>query len=216
MHDFLDHLKDILKSLGETRRIFHSEADFQHALAWKIHTKFKGCEIRLERPYEMPSGSYHLDLLVILDSGHPNKIGVELKYLKKQITTEDDGEEYRLSNHGAQSDARYRFFKDISRLNELKASKNIDEGYAIILTNDPIYWKQPQSTQKWDYDAFKIHDRHKSDSGELNWVNEDNNAHKNMPKLFFSKRYEFSWVSYSDVPSLNDTNGKFQYLMVKV
>ena len=30
-------IKGLLTALAESRKVFHSEADFQHALAWHIH-----------------------------------------------------------------------------------------------------------------------------------------------------------------------------------
>ena len=30
-------ISDLLTGLAESRKVFHSEADFQHALAWQIH-----------------------------------------------------------------------------------------------------------------------------------------------------------------------------------
>ena len=30
-------IKSLLMGLAENRKVFHSEADFQHALAWHIH-----------------------------------------------------------------------------------------------------------------------------------------------------------------------------------
>ena len=39
-----------MRELAQRRPIFHSEADFQHALAWEIHALHTDCQIRLERP----------------------------------------------------------------------------------------------------------------------------------------------------------------------
>ena len=39
-------MHDILTDLAEKRSIFHSEADFQHALAWEMHRR--EYDIRLE------------------------------------------------------------------------------------------------------------------------------------------------------------------------
>ena len=30
-------VRDLMAGLAESRKVFHSEADFQHALAWHIH-----------------------------------------------------------------------------------------------------------------------------------------------------------------------------------
>ena len=38
----------LMRSLADTRKVFHSEADFQHALAWHIHEAMPESQIRLE------------------------------------------------------------------------------------------------------------------------------------------------------------------------
>ena len=45
----LDVVNKLVQECLNERKIFHSEADFQHSLAWKIHEKFgKKFKIRLE------------------------------------------------------------------------------------------------------------------------------------------------------------------------
>ena len=41
-------IHEFRKNLAKYRKIFHSEADFQHALAWQIHKEMPDCKIRLE------------------------------------------------------------------------------------------------------------------------------------------------------------------------
>jgi len=72
-------LIDLINSLRASRKIFHSEADFQHALAWEIHKAFPNAKIRLEIPIQVSNSTYHLDLLV--RNGHATT-GIELKYKK--------------------------------------------------------------------------------------------------------------------------------------
>ena len=38
----------LMAKLSKRRQIFHSEADFQHALAWEIHLANPDCQVRLE------------------------------------------------------------------------------------------------------------------------------------------------------------------------
>ena len=38
----------LMASLAATRKVFHSEADFQHALAWHIHKAMPESQVRLE------------------------------------------------------------------------------------------------------------------------------------------------------------------------
>ncbi|GIQ70102.1 hypothetical protein DUZ99_18335 [Xylanibacillus composti] len=50
-------LKKILAELAKERPVFSSEADFQHALAWHIHTYDPHAKIRLEYRPKMTSTS---------------------------------------------------------------------------------------------------------------------------------------------------------------
>jgi hypothetical protein len=50
-----------LSALAERRLVFHSERDFQHALAWQIQLTYPQAQIRLE---PRPRRGIHLDLLV--------------------------------------------------------------------------------------------------------------------------------------------------------
>ena len=45
----LNHIKKLMVELSKERRLFHSEADFQHALAYLIHQKYPNTQIRLEK-----------------------------------------------------------------------------------------------------------------------------------------------------------------------
>jgi hypothetical protein len=56
----------MLSLLAERRPVFHSERDFQHALAWQIQLAYPEAQIRLE---PRPRRSIHLDLLVRRGSG---------------------------------------------------------------------------------------------------------------------------------------------------
>ena len=41
-------ISGLLIGLAQSRKVFHSEADFQHALAWHIHEAMPKSQIRLE------------------------------------------------------------------------------------------------------------------------------------------------------------------------
>ncbi len=58
MKEFL--IEEILKKLSGIRPIFHSESDFQFALAWKINDMYRDFNIRLE----YPMSNNHLDILI--------------------------------------------------------------------------------------------------------------------------------------------------------
>ena len=66
-----------LSALARRRGVFHSEADFQHALAWQLQLDHPAARVRLEtRP--LPGKALALDLLFEQDG---LKTAVELKYL---------------------------------------------------------------------------------------------------------------------------------------
>ena len=54
----------ILASLAKRRPIFHSEADFQHALAWEIQKQCPSANVRLEKRVSVDKTRLHLDLIV--------------------------------------------------------------------------------------------------------------------------------------------------------
>ena len=70
----------IMNGLAERRPIFHSEADFQFALAWRIHKTLPDCEVRLEfKPF--PYERMYLDVWLPTEC-----VAIELKYLTRKLT----------------------------------------------------------------------------------------------------------------------------------
>ena len=68
----LEEINKLVQECFNERGIFHSEADFQHSLAWKIHEKFgKKFKIRLEFVF----GTKHVDIVLIDNSNINIKIG---------------------------------------------------------------------------------------------------------------------------------------------
>ena len=89
-----------MTGLSRVPPVFHSEADFQHALAWHIHQAVPKCEVRLEyRPF--PGEGMYLDLWL-------GEVGValDLKYVTHELCYDWDGETFRLKNQSAQDTRR--------------------------------------------------------------------------------------------------------------
>lgn len=134
-----------LACLATERPVFHSEADFQHALAWTLREQGWATGLRLERRFDAVDGRrMHVDLVAQTASG---PIGVELKYWKQQFDVTVDGERFNLPSHGARDLARHDFWADVRRLETLvhptpgaTASPPLAGGYVIALTNDPGLW----------------------------------------------------------------------------
>ena len=205
------NIHSILGKLAERRAIFHSEADFQFALAWQIHGEKPDCEVRLEfKPF--PEERMYLDIW--LPTEH---VAIELKYATRKCNVEHYGEYFALKEHSAQDFLRYDYVKDISRLERVVADrKQPIRGYAILVTNDPSYWKSPVSNWQTTMDAqFRLHEG-RSLSGELNWREGSNprtiKSREDSIPLYNS--YKLRWQDYSNLG--NTRNSSFRYLAVAV
>lgn len=201
----------IMNSLSESRPIFHSEADFQHALAWRIHEVVPDCQIRLEfNPFPKDDRRSYLDIWL-----PERKIALELKYPTRGFESECMGEAFSLRNHGAQDLLRYDFLKDIQRLERAVRERSAQAGYAIMLTNNPIYWNAP-STRRNTVDAeFRIHEGRRI-SGELKWASHAGKGTINNREdpIHLANAYTMHWRDYSTVAS--GRYAEFRYLAASV
>jgi hypothetical protein len=207
-------LNGILGTLCNTRPIFHSEADFQHALAWQIHQQCPTACIRLEYPFS-PSEPDHLDIFAF---GSDCSLAIELKYKTRRLFATIDGEIFRLKDHSAQDCGRYDFVSDIERLEQFVSSHPECIGYAILLTNDSLYWDPPRSVVTVDA-SFRVHEGRLL-HGTLGW---GEMASKGTTKsreraIAIKGTYNLSWRDYREVKPSTYVRGyrRFRYLMVMV
>ena len=196
-------LKKIFGNLSLSRPVFHSEADFQHALAWEIHKRVQNCEIRLEYkpPYIMKR--FYVDIWC---SQEDVITAIELKYKTEKLYVKVKEETFDLLKHSAQNIGRYEFLEDIQRLEEIVLSRRGIEGYAIFLTNASYYWSYPKNSHTIDAD-FRIH-QSRVLAGELKWRDGKRET------IHIKNIYDLNWQDYSE-PSL-ESHGKFRYLLLKV
>lgn len=203
------NITELLAKLAESRSVFHSEADFQHALAWHIHQTTRNSQIRLEFPIQVDNQKMYVDIWLPQE-----KVAIELKYATRKLELEHARESFALPNHFAQNQKRYDFLKDIHRL-ELMCSKSqfCEAGHAVLLTNDPLYWNCPRR-KAMDLD-FRVHEGREI-SGKLAW---DPCASQGMVKgrkspIRLTGCYRLHWQNYSDISK--EQPGKFRYLAVSV
>lgn len=157
-------LVEVLGSLAMRRPVFHSEADFQHELAWELRSSGLVEQVRLEWPFEVDGRRQYLDLRC---EAAGCRVGLELKYMTQGGTLTDGDEVFALRNHGAQDVRRYDFWRDVSRLEGLVASGELDQGFVVALTNDRSYWRAP--TRVTFDAAFRLHEGREVEPGELAW-----------------------------------------------
>lgn len=186
-------IENTLRRLSKERPVFHSEADFQHALAWEIHRNDPSADLRLEINLPEIGNRAMADIFVRKDQG---VYALELKYKTKLLNLSVRGENFRLLNHGAQDIGRYDFVKDIWRLERFVNAI----GYAIFLTNDDNYWKQTKRPTTAD-EMFRLHDQCRL-QGSLQWgATTGKGIMKGRERALDLKNlYPMKWGRYSDLP----------------
>lgn len=192
-------LDDVLARLAATRPVFHSEADFQHALAWHIHLADPELRIRLET---QPAPGIRLDLLVSSGDRRSNS-AIELKYLTRAWVGEVAGERFAVKNHGAQDVRCYDVVKDIHRVESLVVDRPGWSGAVVCLANDPIYWRLPTHGRATNADEFRLHEG--SDlSGTLSWgpMTGAGTSKGRESSISLARRYVMRWRDFSRVDDM--------------
>lgn len=202
----------LVEALAHDRPVFHSEADFQHSLAWSIHSAHPGARLRLERPYQLDGQRINLDLMV--EDG-PDRTAIELKYMTCSLDVEVRGERFQLQQHGAQPLRRYDCWKDLVRLEGLVRTGQATAGIFVALTNDPCYWRQDAGTGKSIDATLRMNQGRAVAPQVLTWA-----AHT-TPKTIRGREaplpiagdYTLTWRPYARVAG---KTGELRYLLMTV
>jgi hypothetical protein len=207
-------LAKILETLAKKRSVFHSEADFQHALAWQIHNVRPDASIRLELPVRADDGrAIHLDLLVICGQ---QRFAIELKYKTALLDARLGSEQFLLRAQSAQDCGRYDFLSDVARLERYVRSEPNAIGYAVLLSNDKLYWEK--SGRRNLSADFSIYDsREITSKVSLDWSGPGYTKGREE-KISCQSGYSCSWRDYSTIKENDSTmkNGRFRYLLLTV
>jgi len=197
------NVDSLLNQLALKRPIFHSEADFQHTLAWEVHLSHPAAEVRLERPVER----MHLDLQVRYGVAN---YALELKYQTRSVALTHAGEAFDLRNHSVQDIGRYDFLKDVWRLEQIVAEKTGWDGWAVLLTNDPGYWSLGRDDTV-DL-AFRLQEERTID-GTLAWHPRASigTTKGHTTALNLRGTYQIRWHPFSRI----DTH-EFRYLAINI
>lgn len=232
-------IETVLLALAKERKVFWSEADFQFAFAWKLKEMFEdrnpqsAINVRLERrddalekrDDEKKLGDAYIDIWVEIDKMvYP----IELKYKTIQCTLKDGSEEYKLKQHGTCDIGCYLYLKDVERIEHISKSlgDNFGKGYAIMLTNDHLYWDKPKTTPDTTaFSDFRIYDGRTIPAGQkLNWHPSSNSQpswQKKMLPFTLIHGYTIDWKDYSNLikEKEGDANGEafpFKYSIIEI
>lgn len=227
-------IETVLLTLAKERKVFWSEADFQFAFAWKLKEMLKNSapqstiNVRLERRADAlekrddgkNSGDIYIDIWVeINEKVYP----IELKYKTIQCTITDGSEEYKLKQHGACDIGCYLYLKDAERIEHISKSlgDNFGKGYAIMLTNDHLYWNRPNtSTDTTIFRNFRIYDGRKIVAGQkLDWHPSSNKQpvwQKKLGPLTLTHNYTINWKDYSKLLNEEGKAIPFKYSIIEI
>jgi hypothetical protein len=199
-----------LAALRRSRQVFHSEADFQHALALAIAASDPMVRVRLET---RPVPKMRLDVLV----SRPDLDGylaVELKYLTAAWAGETDGEHFELLSQAAQDIRAYDVLKDLQRVERLVDSHAGWSGLVLVLTNDPAYWSQPSHGHVTNADAFRIYEGQLLSGGRVWGPRTGAGTIKDrVAAIELRGSYKCHWSEYSSLPG---SRGTFRLLALHV
>lgn len=198
-----------LSGLAQRRPIFHSEADFQFALAWEIQTLHPEADIRLEHPTAYGLEHRYLDIWLRLAA---DEHAIELKYFARALRHKATNEEFWLPHRSAYPIGRYQAIHDIERLENLAATRGI-HGHFVLVTNDPLYWTPPIAVRENVDLAFQLHEG-RDLSGTLTWDPraKDGTIKGREQPLVIRGPHRLRWRTYSKLGS--DRGSEFRYLLV--
>lgn len=158
---------------------------------------------------------------------------IELKYSTRALRCDEYSadldppcESFSLREQGARDITRYDFLKDVSRLERVLARRpEPRRGIAILLTNDPLYWKRStlywkQTTKKKPIDEdFHLYEGRvlPRRPDRMHWVEGAETAKfRNVP-IVLNGPYAVEWKCYGVVKSEHNARyGVFRYLAVEV
>lgn len=202
----------IMATLAKNRPVFHSEADFQHSLAWEIHQKVPESSIRLEYPIRLPSQNgkpWYLDMLVTVDGV---RYAIELKYSTAAAEIVSGGEIFGLRYQSAADLMCYSFCLDVHRIEQMIQAGKADGGVAVILANQPYFWTVPTNGKKSNHDDFRIHEG-RTLTGTLEWGSTE--AKSRQEPIELNGSYHVTWKNYHQFDEVKKY-GAFKYMMLSV
>lgn len=150
-------------------------------------------------------------------------LAIELKYGTKGLGYKTSAmhrdlpcESFSLADQGAENLGRYDFLMDVQRLEQVSVGRrDVDRGIAVLLTNDPLYWKCPK--RNTIDREFRIHERRELPRrpNEMRWIGTAKPGQERECAIMLNGSYRIGWRDYSGVDG--DANyGAFRYLALEV
>lgn len=191
-----------------------SEAQLKYALAWELQSALpQGYHIYLEYPVRMVKDNenekrLYYDIVIKYENKY---CVIELKFKTSNTKVFYDGKEFEFKNHYAQDLGRFDFLKDVERIEFFKDcnKETFDCGYAVMVTNDRLYWESKGKNTK--YENFALYEGRENVSNHLKWNNPNKQSvgEKRVNGIQLKANYKVEWSK------ANDKN-KFKYLIFTI
>jgi hypothetical protein len=196
----LETIQGIIRDdfLNQTTNKFYIEGQIKYKLALELFVRAKvECILEYRIPGHDPGErNSYLDILALHQG---NQYGIELKYKTRNRINAD------YVNQGAQNNGKYDYMNDLLRLETFKDQGYITTGYAILLTNDPSYWRAArQGAAVAEFNLI---------SGEYTRLHYTPRWKGRTVNLNFENQYPIQWQNQNQAK--NDGN-TFAYLVIEV
>lgn len=206
---------DILGKLAVQGNTYTCEAQFQFDLAYALRkyfeTKKLGYNVYLEYPQGCSGKTEYFDIVVEDPSVTPHDYCViELKYKTKAMTATCYGQKFSLKTHAAQGLGRYDYLYDVARIESFSSNGKLkmQNGFAILLTNDGQYWQQDGNGKF--YVEFSLKDNTIQANGHKGWpqgISPNSTGVNRINGFDLEHDYQIDWDTW-------DNN--FKYLLLEI
>lgn len=203
-------MTNVMKALSEIRPIFRSEDDFQESFKQEIQKHYPDHVVT--REYTPPDIDKNIRIDLRVKDPQGGIIIIELKYPTSKLDVSVNDAQYNLSSHSAEDLTRYDFLKDVERTEEMIQRCPNASGFAIMVTNNRLFWRDTEIRDVVDAD-FRIHEGQMI-HGSLSWSSRASpGTTKNRERpLNIKGKYAMNWHDYS---TFDQPFGKFRYLIVR-
>ena len=211
-------LSEITNDIENGKYIYQNEHQFQFDLAWKINKKIDNNYLNIFIEYKSIKkscdySSCYTDL-IIKDKDN-NYIPIELKYKKHgmRIIDKDGQVTDELEHDGAVNLGKFDYLWDIHRIENLKYKmskidclnrlKDCVCGYAIMITNDKLYWNTSKNNCSYKMSLCgKIK--------EIRWSHTTSNGLIKQAKSIMSSKKYFNSLDINEISNYNIDNRRIE------
>lgn len=206
MFDLVPYVQSWMDELARQRPLFHSERDFQLALALVLADDV--AQLRLEKALSVsePVGGRSRLCIDVLGKLNGHRIALELKYPKKRLRADVGGEVFDLPASGAPDLDTAGIWRDVQRIERLILDETVDAGASITLTNYP-FWSERNTTARSQAYEFRLWEGRNVDPGVLQWRLKGGRVGE---RLTFMSGYHCGWRDFGIYADFG-----FRYLLLQ-